>query len=144
MTRSRILMALSLGLAVAGLTGCSDDLGAREEVSGMVRLGGEPLDNGAIEFTPLEPAEPGQMDTKSGAPLVQGRYTIPRANGLAPGKYRVRITAANATDGPKPGELPGPSGPPAKERVPAKFNTQSELEATVTSSGPNTFDFEIP
>lgn len=145
MARPKIFLCIGLGLLVGGIAGCSDDLGGRKDVSGMVRLSGQPLDDGAIEFSPLTPAAAGETDTKSGAPIVQGKYTIPRQNGLLPGKYRVRITAGTPTQGPKPGELPGPSGgPPAKERVPAKYNTASELEVTVTVSGPNTFDFDIP
>lgn len=139
-----LIACIGVGALLCGIAGCGDELGPRQEISGSVRMGGQPLDEGAIEFMPLAPAAAGEIDTQSGAPITQGKYTIPRANGLMPGKYRVSITSAGPTEGPKPGELPGPSGPSPKERVPAKYNTDSELEATVTSAGPNTFDFEIP
>jgi hypothetical protein len=75
---------------------------------------------------------------------VQGQYEIPREQGLVPGKYRVRITAGTPTPPIAPGELPGPSGGTSKERIPAKYNVRSDIEATVTAAGPNTFNYEIP
>ncbi len=133
-----------LGLLVLGIAGCGNDLGNRQEISGVVTLGGQPLDGGAIEFTPLEIPHSDGAQTKSGAPIMQGKYIIPAGQGLVPGKYRVRITAGTPTPQAAPGELPGPTfGPPSKERIPADYNTQSQLEATVTS-GRNEFDFQIP
>jgi hypothetical protein len=141
---SAIHIRTCLGLLILGIAGCGDDLGNRQEVSGVVTLQGQPLDDGAIEFTPLESQQPDGVETKSGAPIVQGKYVIPQGQGLAPGKYRVRITAGTPDPPPQPGELPSPTfGPPPQERVPAEYNTQSRLEATVTS-GANTFNFEIP
>lgn len=130
-----------LGILLLGIAGCGDDLGNRQEISGAVTLQGRPLGDGSIEFTPLEPSA---EETKSGAPIVQGKYSIPREQGLAPGKYRVRITAGTPTPELAPGELPGPSGPSSVERIPAAYNVNSKLEETVIPSGPNTFNFEIP
>lgn len=132
-----------LGILVLGIAGCADELGDRQEISGVVTLQGQPLDGGSIEFTPLDSPQPGGVETRSGAPIVQGKYVVPRAQGLVPGNYRVRITAGTPTPDLQPGELPGPTGAPSKERVPAKYNTQSQLEATITS-GPSTFNVEIP
>jgi hypothetical protein len=126
------------------LGGCSDDLGDRLAVNGAVTLKGQPLDQGSIEFIPLDQPAAGEAETKSGAPIEQGQYEIPRAHGLVPGKYRVRITAGTGTPPLAPGELPGPSAASSKERIPAKYNVKSDIEATVTSSGPNTFNYEIP
>jgi hypothetical protein len=135
-----ILVAGSLAL----LAGCSDQAGNRREIAGKVTLKGQPLDQGSIEFTPLEPPPGGDPETKSGAEITNGRYEIPREDGLVPGKYLVRITSGTPTPPLAPGELPGPSGAPSRERIPAQFNVRSQLERTVTESGPNQFDFDIP
>jgi hypothetical protein len=122
------------------LAGCSEDLGNRQPIEGQVTLGGQPLDGGAIEFTPLEDT---QEQTRSGAPITAGKYSIPRENGLLPGKYRVRITAGTEAEPLPAGELPGPTGPGGKERVPPEFNIKSEIEANVTT-GTNMFNYDIP
>jgi hypothetical protein len=124
------------------VSGCSNDFGDRQEIEGLVTLKNQPLDDGSIEFTPLEPP-PGKPETQSGAQITGGKYSIPRAQGLVPGKYRVRITAAAPETPLSAGELPGPGGPPAKERIPPEYNVNSKQEVTVTS-GPNTFNFDIP
>ena len=142
MARQRFVHAVFLVLGA--VAGCSDTAGRREAVEGMVTLKGQPLDDGAIEFIPLEAPPPGEPETKSGAPIMAGKYEIPQAQGLVPGKYLVRITAGTPGEQPEPGELPGPSGGASRERIPADYNVNSRLEATVTPSGPNKFDYEIP
>jgi hypothetical protein len=136
--RWRLAQAVSVASCIC-LFGCSDELGNRQPVEGQVTLGGQPLDSGSIEFTPLDE----KVGTKSGGEIKAGKYSIPRENGLIPGKYRVRITAATEADRLAPGELPGPTGPGGKERVPPEFNIKSEIEANVTT-GTNTFNYEIP
>src|SRR6516162_7035302 len=81
-------------VVAAALAGCSGSSAGRVEVSGGVKLQGQPLRDGSIRFVPLQ----GQ-DTVSGAPVVSGRYTIPRQNGLRPGKYLVQVTSGH---GPPP------------------------------------------
>ncbi len=127
------------------LSGCGDDVGGRQEIAGTVTLQGQPLDDGSIEFTPLGAPQAGTTETRSGAPIMAGKYNIPREHGLVPGHYRVRISAPTSVATPGEDELPGPTfGPPPKERVPAGYNVNSKLEATVRDSGLNTFDFAIP
>ena len=126
------------------IDGCGNDADGRLAIEGTVTFKGSPLDNGSIEFTPLESPPAGVAETKSGAPIMAGQFTIPAINGLMPGKYRVRITAGSQTDVPDSGGLPVPGGPSGVERIPAEYNVKSQLEATVTAAGPNTFSYEIP
>lgn len=139
------LAALCVGVAIVGITGCSDDDDdGRREVSGTVVLNGTPLTNGIVLFEALD----GQ-DTGGSAEIIDGAYIIPVENGLKPGKYLVRVTAGDgktAVNPVNPDEPPGPGGGNniiSKELVPPKWNTRSQEQITVTEGGPNTFNFDI-
>ena len=127
-------------IALAALGGCNDPL-ARQEVSGEVTLKGQPVEDGVIQFAPLD----GQ-GTGDGAQIVQGKYRIPKAKGLSPGKYRVAIYAGNGTsgEGNASPDSPNAGRPVPKERVPPAFNEKSDLVREVTKVGPNKIDFAIP
>jgi hypothetical protein len=119
--------------------GCSDPTGGREAVSGDIRFKGQPLDQGTIQFLPMD----GQ-DTTSGGPIADGRYTVAKADGLKPGKYQVVISSGDPKVHAPPDELPGAPFPVAKERIPKEYNTQTTQVVQVKAGGPNTFDFTIP
>jgi hypothetical protein len=112
------------------------------EITGAVKLVGQPIQDGSVVFKPLD-----KQDTQEGAQIVNGQYKIPRQQGLKPGKYQVQISSG---DGKTPVNLdtdaaPGPSANiTSVDRVPADWNIRSKQEITVKSSGPNKFDFEIP
>ncbi len=130
-----LAMALS-GAALAAGCGESGDSLAREAVSGAVTLDGKPLPSGAITFLPDGPGAP----QGGGAPISNGSYSIPKAQGLVAGKYRVAISSAG---GPAPaGEAPG-SAPMAKETMPDKYNTKSTLTAEVKAGQSNTLDYKL-
>jgi hypothetical protein len=122
--------------ASALLSGCggAEDVLPREAVSGTVKLNGEPLKAGRIQF---------QGPAPGGAGIVDGAYSIPKAEGLVPGKYQVLIFGPQAAAAPAKTEMPGESlpTPPAKETIPAKYNAKSTLTAEVKKDGPNKFDF---
>jgi len=109
-----------------------------QAVSGTVTLDAKPLDNGTIQFVPAETTN----GLLSGALIVHGAFYIPSEKGIPPGKYTVRITSvapsANVSSGPPGSE----STKPAQERIPPKYNAQSQLTATVTAGSANTFSFE--
>jgi len=135
------LFALAFALALAG---CAENYGGRVEVTGSVKLKGQPLKSGIVIFEPLS-----SQGTSSTANVTDGTYLIPRSSGLKPGKYLIRITAG---DGKTPANLnpdepPGPGGKGgnivSKELIPAEWNTKSKKEKEVTSESPNTIDFDI-
>ena len=134
-------LVLVFGLAI----GCSGSSDGRLEVSGAVKLKGAPIQDGAIvTFEPLE-----QQDTAGNVTVTGGQYTIPRASGLKPGRYLVRITAGDGKTAVNPVDPDAPPGPGgtnivSKDLVPPDWNVRSKHEVTVTRDGQNKFDFEIP
>jgi hypothetical protein len=103
-------------------------------VTGTVTFQGKPLDQGSIQFYPTE----GQS-TFSGSSIENGNYRLPPEFGLAPGNYTVRINSAEGRASPDGLEVTD-----IKERIPAKYNTETTLSAEVKDGGDNKFDFEIP
>jgi hypothetical protein len=143
MWNDRGLGALAVALAVTALaSGCgsSDDL-PRQAVSGSVSLGGKPLESGMIQFQPTSANE----TTAAGTAITSGRYAIPENEGLVPGKYQVMITGVLAPPAEVKVGLPGEGRPtlPAKELIPTKYNSKTELAAQVTPGGPNRFDYDL-
>ena len=137
---NRPAFCVLLGLLTC-LAGCGPDYGGRQEVNGTVKLKGQPLDQGVIDFTPLE-----SQPTKGGALVTNGAYTIPRVSGLMKGKYRVIITAGDGRTRENSDEPPGPTGANiiSKERIPADYNVNSKQEVEVVEKKPNVFDYDIP
>lgn len=113
---------------VLSLVGCegSDSLG-RRALTGQVTLDGAPIKQGSIRFE--SEAGAGAV-LATGAPIVDGAYALPREGGLADGKYKVFVTASEP-DTRSADEIMNNPGPPAKELVPAKYNVNSELVATI-------------
>ena len=141
MSRSAISFQLLLAALAAGVfSGCGPGGLKQNEVTGTVIFQGKPLEEGLIEFEPMD----GQ-GSKSGAGIKNGIYLIPKEKGLFPGRYRVSIiggdrmpSAGNAEPFTPPrGFVPG------KERIPPKYNVKSELVREVTTDGPNQCDFNI-
>lgn len=132
MARYVLLFVLLLGLGCEGGSG-------RLPVSGDVTLKGKPLEEGIIEFS---------SDTiLTGAPILKGKYEIPEDQGLAPGEYKVSITAGDGrTPIESPDGIPGPTGANivSKDLVPPEYNSKSKIKANVTEAGPNVFDYQIP
>jgi hypothetical protein len=136
--------ALVIGLISCLWCGCQskNPLG-RLPLSGEVTLDGAPLDQGQIVFSPLQTE--GKL-VNSSAIIVAGKYELPAESGLLPGPYRVVISST-----PKPGAGPvdpikameAPPPPPV-ERIPAKYNVESELKIDVQKQEtPNTFNFDL-
>jgi len=118
--------------------GCRDDNPQkRQAVSGTVTLDGKLLEQGMITFQPQ-----GGQGMSGGAAIANGKYSIPRLQGLAEGKYRVEIHAG-APGAAASKEPPGMPPTPAKELIPAEYGSKSDKSVTVTAKGPNEFNFEI-
>jgi hypothetical protein len=125
------LFCLVAALLIGGCGGRSD-LG---EVSGTVTLEGEPLANARIVFQPQS-----QGSASFGMTDEQGKYTLQYSDedmGAAIGTHTVSISTfvVPDPDADEPAEA-------REERVPAKYNVDSELTAEVTA-GSNTINFEL-
>lgn len=110
----------------------------RYEVEGEVTFQGQAVDRGSIEFSSLA------KDTvlTSGAAILEGRYSIPRPQGLTPGEYQVRIYWPEALPLPKDAGSLKQGFPTPKERIPSKYNTQSTLTVKIKPEK-NRADFHL-
>jgi hypothetical protein len=118
--------------------GCGDPLN-RQAVSGSVAYKGKPILAGSVTFVPIPETGP----TSTGAAIKDGKFEIPKSQGLSPGKYRVRfaVTDKEVIAPAIPGS--GPTPQPPKEILPPKHTHQSTHEVEVKSGEPNTFDFNL-
>lgn len=136
------LPALATSLVL--ILGCGSDDG-RLEITGTVKLKGQPIKDGAvIQFFPED-----NQSTEGLLATTGGAFSLPRANGLKPGKYKVSVSLGDGKTAVNPvGDTPpGPGGGTniiSKQLVPADWNRNSKQFVTVTKDGPNKFDFDIP
>jgi hypothetical protein len=139
-----LLWLLPIALMVFVMGGCGKSGPKRYEVSGEVTLKGQPLDDGFIEFHPMDGQ--GSMDA---ATIKDGHYQIPKNKGLQAGKYKLIIIAGDGLSGagdasptitkrkPTPGLVLG------KERIPPQYNRNSNVIREVKDGDPNKFDFHF-
>ncbi len=134
------LLALSLGLAPIGCSGSKDNL-PREAVSGDVTLDGQPLPEGAIQFSPTGESKL----TAAVVPIKDGKFSISPAEGLVTGNYRVSISHAEVIEvNPKKGQgALTKTTRLGKELIPSRYNTQSELKAEIKPGGVKDLKFEL-
>jgi hypothetical protein len=137
---------LGLILLILPPVGCDapvEDNLPREAISGTVTFEGEPLPKGTIQFRPASQAEA----TAAGAMIDDGRFTIPRGQGLVPGKYKVQIDSREDAGAPlAQGELPGAPNVSKKKPaalIPPRYNTKTELTAEVKAGGSNDLTFDL-
>jgi hypothetical protein len=135
---SRFLLLAGFSL-LSLMMGCGDPDG-RVPVEGTITLGGQPLDEGIIEFV--------SEGLRTGSVISEGKYAIPKTHGLTPGSYKVKITSG---DGKTPLDaaddfIPGPTGANivSKERIPPEYNSRSTQVVTVEGGKLNRFNYDIP
>jgi len=134
--------AAVVALGLIGFAGCgggSDNL-PREAVSGSVAVNGKPIKTGIITFLPS-----GDTPTQGGSAITEGKYAIPREQGLVPGTYKVVVSSGEGTEEKKTdtNAMPGMPPVPAKEAIPSDYNAKSLLTAEVKAGGKNVFEFNI-
>ena len=136
------LFGLTIGLAAAclliTLIGCGSSDG-RLGIEGTVTLDGNPLSTGSISFIPRA----GTDSPTAGGSISNGAYSISAGQGLRPGSYDVRILASRKTGRQVMDKLGENMVDEIEQYLPTKYNRQTELSATVTADGPNTFDFPL-
>lgn len=130
--------------AAAALMGCGPG-GARRDalpISGLVTLDGQPLKSGYIVFEPKD----GQP-TQSGGMISDGVFNVPAEHGAAPGAYSVAIFAEGETAPiqatPGTPEYEAAAARKTTNKIPPRYNFNSELTAEVTRDGENHFTFEL-
>ncbi|NOY41608.1 MAG: hypothetical protein GXP26_07225 [Planctomycetes bacterium] len=138
-----VFLSLGTVLLCTSLFGCGPDSKFKKViVRGTVTLDGQPIQNGEIRFYPVE-GTPGSV---SGGPIKDGQYVAKGRGGVSVGKSRVEIRGYRPPPESPGGEVsPGmEEGRPAVQYLPAKYNTQSELTATIESdSGNAAKDFNL-
>jgi hypothetical protein len=114
------------------IAGCDDSKFA--DVSGTVRLDGEPIFEGSITFLPVD----GQSQTAGGT-IKDGKYSV----SVPVGQMKVSISYPKVSGSKKLYDTPdSPIGYLYKESVPARYNEQTELVLEV-KPGKNTKDWEL-
>jgi len=138
MSRSSIESGLAMSVILISLSPALSGCGGVKyyPVSGEVTLDGRALPEATVSFMPEDDlGTPALGKTDS-----QGNYTLQQTRnigGTAAGVYRVRITTF--FEGIPDIEPPMPARP---EKVPVKYNLQSELVREV-KPGENVFDFPL-
>lgn len=112
------------------LCGCGDSGG---EVSGTVTLDGEPLSGATVEFTPKGGGRPAMGETNEKGKFKL-EYLVDQPE-LPEGEYIVRITTATSKEDEEGNTVEIP------ERVPEKYNANSELKVKVPGGDYN-FDLK--
>jgi hypothetical protein len=119
----------------------------RGAVKGKVTVNGEPLQEGQLAFVPLDPS----LGPSAGAGIINGEYKIDAAKGPLAGQYKVQINAFRKT-GQKTWDGMGDEQAPASKKnfveeveafIPPKYNTASELRATIKAGEVNVYDFDM-
>jgi hypothetical protein len=126
------LACAAIVVLTAGGCGGPENVG---RVSGTITLDGQPLPGAVVQFQPLEGNAPSGGITDS-----SGRYTLRYTReheGAVIGEHEVRISTYAAGDSEA-----DPPKPEVPEKLPAKYNTKTELKASV-KSGRNTLDFAL-
>jgi hypothetical protein len=117
-----------LAAALLLVGGCGDKMC---KVTGEVTFDGKPVESGEVQFTPEDPhhrTEVGQ--------IKDGKFELRST----PGKMKVEVKASRAIPGTKDPLNPGPI---IDSYIPARYNTNTELTAEVTSGGPNHFTYHL-
>jgi hypothetical protein len=137
------MRTIYLGCSALGLLclpGCADSGPPTAEVSGTVRLDSRLIDEGSIQFIPVE----GSRGPSTGGVIQDGKYHIPRKMGATVGTNRVELRAfKNART-----KIQDPTAPPGvqtEERVqafPPEFNDRSTVVREIRA-GSNTIDFDV-
>lgn len=153
---SPIARLLLVWLVAAG-TGCGSGVKKPDwpegvEVSGVVKLDGDPVEMAIVRYIPeaetTGPGATGMTDSLGEYSLTFRDASGKIASGVIPGKYKVAISRMVKPDGsvwtPSPENNEGPMTTGAREQIPMKYSNpaQSTLRAVIGPKG-GTFNFEV-
>jgi hypothetical protein len=138
--RCSFLVPAGMILFLVATVGCDSGDGLnRQAISGTVTLDGQPLSSGNILFEPATK----ESGTAVGATIRQGTFAIPRNQGPVPGSYRVRIYASSTTQAPPASGQSERTPRPMVERIPARYNTKTELNTVIIAGRANHHRFDL-
>lgn len=132
-------------LLLAGCGGGADNSPPRAAVSGTVLLDDQPLKKGVVNFIPTGETK-GPMTT---APVENGKYSLSEELGPLVGTHRVEIESRDsggvAMDDEQAIQRLKQQGVKRLQvvKVPAAYNTRSQLTATIKAETENQFDFPL-
>jgi hypothetical protein len=127
-------------LWLAAVVGCGATDGLnRQAISGTVTLDGQPISKGAILFEPATQ----ESGTAVGATIREGSFAISRHEGPVPGAYLVRVYSSSGIQVPPAKGQTDRSPRPMVERLPPRYNTQTELRAKVVDRTGTPFRFDL-
>lgn len=141
-------ISLTLMMMIMTVSGCSGDASGppRAAVSGTIVFDGQPLAEGTIRFVPNQ----GTAGPKVSAAVIDGGFHLSETHGPVVGKHRIEIEA------PLAGELAmddedafmqlaskGKRQRAKFVRIPAMYNSQSRLTATIQPDTINDLKFAL-
>lgn len=135
MIRSRLLYVGVSAILTLGCHGSRFD----SQVSGTVKLDGQPIGPGVVIFAP----DDGKTNPARGAIQPDGTYELKTSRdvGLAPGKYKVSLQIVEIPADVVPGQR---DMRPTKSRIPEKYSdTNSSGFEFDVAAGSNTIDIEM-
>jgi hypothetical protein len=138
--RMRLLLGLAVVLAAVG---CGSKKFA--PVSGKVTMNGKALAGATVAFQPI--AEKGNAEVapgSTGKTDANGQFTLKNTKGEPGawvGKHRVLISL-HAVDNPEDDSRPR-GGPPQKDTIPARYNSESKETFVVPPGGTKEANFTL-
>lgn len=123
--------------AAIALCGCESSQPSNVgRVSGKITLEGQPLPDALVKFSPVKPGGSSAL----GKTDSDGNYKLSYASGIEGAEIgENRVSISTYAEGDPDGDPPQPRVP---EKVPLKYNDQTELTADV-KAGDNQFDFPL-
>ena len=130
----RFLLAGFVFVGALTVTGCNTEV-ARVTLKGKVTLDDKLVENGLVEFEPID----GKTPTAKDGRIINGEYTAQ----VVPGEVIVRITSSEVVGKKKMYDTPdSPLVDDVKERIPKKYNEESTLREKI-EPGRKALDFKL-
>jgi hypothetical protein len=136
MERSRSLLT-GFTVGFFALAGCGPDGPEIAYVSGQVTLDGKPLAGASVVFIPENGRPAGARTDENGYYVLNFDE---RRRGAIPGKNLVRITTVREAEQDEHGKVVVPA---SRERVPMRYNTNSQLFFVVEPKKKNVANFAL-
>ncbi|MDB5341208.1 MAG: signal peptide-containing protein [Planctomycetaceae bacterium] len=128
-------LVYSLAIVACLLAGCGSDGPPKYQVSGEVTFDGKPVEEGQIIFTPTEAG----VGPDAGI-IKGGKFSFLSKEG----DKKVSIEATREVPGKTTSDFKGGQVPLVESYIPARYNKQTKLEATVSDvAADNKFEFDL-